>query len=142
MLLESISGLKGEPVDQFAEFAAVMGCRPGTRMCNAGRRTRHLSECLWCLQAASGHPPLSEELLSRHSASMDQLSEAHTGNGVSSSHQQAPKRSNGERQRADRAGKQLKSYPVAAGNQTGGLFDDDEAVEELMQGLQGLQTGR
>ena len=94
------------------------------------------------MQAKSERPPLSEELLSRHSASMDQLSEAHSGSGMNSSHQQAPRRSNGERQKVDRAGKQIKSYPVAEEHQAGGLFDDDEAVEELMQGLQELQTDR
>lgn len=142
LLIESTSGFTFDPLIHLAESAAAMRCRPGTRLRGAGRRTCSLSEYLWCLQAASGHPPLSEELLSRHSASMDQLSEAHTGNGISSGHQQAANRSNGERQKADRAGKQIKSYPVAAGHQAGGLFDDDEAVEELMQGLQGLQTGR
>lgn len=94
------------------------------------------------MQAEPEHPPLSEELLSRHSASMDQLSEAHTGNGMSSSHQQEHRRSNGERTKVDRAGKQIKSVPVPEVHQAGGLFDDDEAVEELMQGLQELQTKR
>lgn len=94
------------------------------------------------MQAESEHPPLSEELLSRHSASMDQLSEALAGNGNSSSHQQAPSRSKGDKEEADRSGKQIKSYPVADVHQSGGLFDDDEAVEELMQGLQDIQTKR
>ena len=74
---------------------------------------------------------------------MDQLSEAHTDNGtISSSHQQASRGPKGDRERAERAGKQIKSYPVAEVLQSGGLFDDDEAVEELMQGLQRLETKR
>lgn len=101
-----------------------------------------ISDFLPNLQTEPEHPPLSEELLSRHSASMDQLSEAHTGNGMSSSHQQEHRRSNGERKTGDRAGKQIKSYPVEEVHQAGGLFDDDEAVEELMHGLQELQTKR
>ena len=71
---------------------------------------------------------------------MDQLSEAQAGNGNSSSHQQAARRSKDDKEKADRSGKQIKSYPVADVHQAGGLFDDDEAVEELMQGLQELQT--
>ena len=94
------------------------------------------------VQAGSECPPLSEELLSRHSASMDQMSEAQTGNGISSNHQQASRRSKGDKGKAERAGKQIKAYPVAEVHQSGGLFDDDEAVEELMQGLQQLKTER
>jgi hypothetical protein len=94
------------------------------------------------VQAGSERLPLSEELLSRHSASMDQLSEAQTGNGISTNHQQASRRSKGDKGKTERAAKQIKAHPVAEVHQSGGLFDDDEAVEELMQGLQQLKTER
>ena len=100
-----------------------------------------LSTVVWS-QAGSEQPPLSEELLSRHSASMDQLLEAQTGNGVSSSRPQGPKRPKTDDGVAEGAGKEIKSFPVAEVQQPGGLFDDDEAVEELMQGLRELKTSR
>jgi hypothetical protein len=101
-----------------------------------------LSEAVCNVQAKPERLPLSEELLSRHSASMDQLLEGQTGNGISANHQPALRRPKGDKGKAERAGKQIEAHPVAEVHQLGGLFDDDEAVEELMQGLQQLRTER
>ena len=71
---------------------------------------------------------------------MDQLSEAQASNGLSSSHPQGSRRPKPDGGQADRDGKHIRSFPVIEAQPSGGLFDDDEAVEELMQGLREVET--
>ena len=73
---------------------------------------------------------------------MEQLSEAQASNGLSNSHPQGSRVSRPDRDQADRLEKHVKSFPVVEAQTSGGLFDDDEAVEELMQGLREVQTSQ